>query len=302
MQLCCAHVDRQGAARTQLSEKFTHDNNRMMKSAVLALTLVLPAAMAHAALSTNTAKPKIAQPQIVIRHGASVEQFRAYALALTSGKYLYTEVHKRHLIQHKWTGGVVDYYAPDGARIGHKVLRFSGRDDVPLYRLELAGTGAARGVNQVTDKNVQLFRQAQGEASPQHATVAHAENMVADITGVERFIQQHFKALLKEPQVVVMASASDLEVDRIKITRLKDGKVQGKSAVRFKLESASLMHLFFGQPQFFSFAPDTHRLLEYRGLSELKNPQTGEPYKVRVYYGGKAPPNAPDLTGLGDAD
>lgn len=255
-------------------------------------------ALFFTALLPMAATATMPVPKFVVHQNAHVRMFRAYVQKLTSGKYLYTQVHTRHFQGKLWSGGEVDYYAPDGRLVAHKVLRFSGRSDVPVYRFDMEKLHFAEGVSGVSAQHVKVFTQTRDDPAPRRAAVDRDENMVADRSGVERFIQQHFGELMKGDKVVNRVSPPDLSVDEVKIKRLKDGKVNGKTVVRFKLEAASLLHVFFGQPQFFSFDPKTHRLVEYRGLSELRNPKTGKAYRVRVQYGGKAPANAPDMAAL----
>jgi hypothetical protein len=52
-------------------------------------------------------------------------RFRGYAYDLASNRYLYTEVHKATIAGGQWQGGTIDYFAPDGRRIGRKEVSFA---------------------------------------------------------------------------------------------------------------------------------------------------------------------------------
>lgn len=282
-----------------------------MKIALAALMLFVfsasPAWAGAAAVTSSrgtvSANPA---PRFVVQTDIKVRRFYGYARALGSGKYLYTEVHARYLQGGRWVGGAVSYFAPDGTRIAHKVLDFPGDSNIPLYRMDQKNVHYAEGVSRVTAAKVYLFRQDPGAAAPVQTTVERRADMVVGVAGLERFIRGHLAELLKTGSMVFpLASARRMDVRRFSVTRLKDGHVRGVKAVRFKVESASLLRVFYGKPVFLSLDPATGRVLEYRGPSEVENPQTRKPWQVRVDYGDRAPAGAPaELPPLdpGDAD
>jgi hypothetical protein len=51
---------------------------------------------------------------------------------------------------------------------------------------------------------------------------------------------------------------------------------------------------WFTQPLRLTYSEDGHKLLEYRGLSNIINPKTHKVYDVRILYTRKPPKGAPD--------
>ncbi|HEU0195666.1 MAG TPA: hypothetical protein VFQ88_00445 [Nevskiaceae bacterium] len=261
-----------------------------MKFAHAALIASLWMGAAVAAVVPKTAL----HPTIVVEPNVQVQRFYGFAHSLDSGKYLYTEVHARQQQGTRWMGGSVTYFAPDGTKMGTKVLDFSAAGDVPLYRLELKNPRYSEGVSGVKAGEIYLFTQAPGDGAPHQATVSNRAQSAADVTGIERLIQQNFVELERSGSMVFpLASARRLDERRFSVTRLKDGQRKGVTLVRFKVELASPLRLFGGTPMFFSFDPATRQLVEYRGLSDVENPKTGDRYHVRIDYGTKPPADAP---------
>lgn len=238
------------------------------------------------------APPKL--PAIVVQRNVEVRHFYGYARMLASGKYAYTEVHEQYRREGQWVGGAVTYFAPDGSRLGTKVVDFPSGAEIPLYHLDLDHPQYTAGVSRVDADSVYLFRQQPGEAAPQQTKVARHATMTAGRVGLERFIATHLAGFSpKGTREVWLAMPGELDARTFRITRLADGKADGVAVTRFKVERTSLLRLLDDEPMFFDFAGATGSLVEYRGPSELRDPQSGKRYRVRVTYGGKPPADAP---------
>lgn len=269
---------------------------------VLAALPMLPVRGAHAVTTAGSTPGSVASASaavpFVVQTDVSVRRFYGYARSLASGKYVYTEVHAQYWQAGQWIGGTVRYFAPDGASIAQKVLDFPRASprgsSVPLYRLDQKNVHYAEGVSRVTPSAVYLFRQEAGATSPKQTAVDYQADMAAGIAGLEHLLSSRLPELLKTGSMVFpLVSARHLGVSRVNVTRLKDGSVRGIAAVRFKVEPASVLHVFYGTPMFLSLDPATGRVLEYRGPAEIENPKTGKRYRVRIDYGGDPPAGAP---------
>lgn len=255
-----------------------------MLFAMLALTL---------AFAVHAAPAQDPGLKIIIEPNVKVERFYGYAYDLDTNKYLYTEVHVQRYQGDHWLGGTQTYYAPNGTEIGQKVLDFSEDPYIPLYRLDLKNIHYSEGINKITADRVYMFRQDSGEASPQRGSVKRKKNMAAD-SGFDTLIKAHFALLLRgksfEFPLVVAGKLSDYNFT---VSRLKDGTFEGKKAVRFKVGLSSMLHYIIGKPLILTYDPQTKKLLEYRGISDLYNPKTHEPYHVRIDYYSSPPADAP---------
>ncbi len=257
-----------------------------MKTLFPMLTMALAFAV-HAAPAPDTG------PRIVTQTNVKVERFYGYAYDLDTNKYLYTEVHAQRYQGDRWLGGTMTYFAPNGTEIGKKVLDFSQDPFIPLYRLDVKNIHYSEGISKITADKVYMFKQNAGDASPQQASVDRKKNMAAD-SGFDNLIKAHFAQLLAGKALEFpLAVAGELDYYNFKISRLKDGTFEGKKAVRFKVELDSLLRLIAGKPLILSYDPDSKKLLEYRGISNLYDPKTDKPYHVRIDYYSKPPTDAP---------
>lgn len=252
--------------------------------AVLAMTLTV---------AVHAAPAKDSGPKIITETNVKVERFYGYAYDLDTDKYLYTEVHVQRHQGDRWLGGTQTYYAPNGTEIGKKVLDFSQDPYIPLYRLDVKNVHYSEGISKITADKVYMFKQNAGNASPQQASVERKKNMAAD-SGFDNLIKAHFAQLLRGKSFgFPLAVAGKLNYYDFTVSRLKDGTFEGKKAVRFKVELSSLLHYIIGKPLILTYDPQTKKLLEYRGISNLYNPKTDKPYQVRIDYYSKPPTDAP---------
>ena len=226
---------------------------------------------------------------------AETHTFRGYAYDLASGKFLYTEVHRQVVEGPRWLGGTIDYYAPDGSRIGHKTLDFSQDPYVPVYQLDLTtGGGYMEGIAALTPDRIEMKKQGYGSAAVRKAAVARRGAMVAD-SGFHSFLRDRFPDLLAGKTVeFTFAVSGELDSFRFRARRIADGTFEGKAAVQLKVEPSTWLRLL-AAPLFVLYDSEQRRLLEYRGISNLHDPRTREAYNVRIVYPSVPPADAPAL-------
>lgn len=254
-----------------------------MKAWVLSLSLLSFAAAA-------------AGPDVEIQtvQGVTVKRFYGYAFDAGSGRYLYTEVHRqRYSANGRWLGGTMDYFAPDGRELAHKTLDFSKSPFIPLYRLEDLNPRYDEGISKITADKVYLFKQTADDESPRRRTVERSPDLAAD-SGFDNYLVDHFDELMgRKTLEFTLAVPGKLDSYRFQARRIADTTFQGKPAVRFKIELASLLS-WFVDPIVVTYDPHSRRLLEYRGVSNVLDPKTGEVFKsVKILYTDKPPPGAP---------
>ena len=221
--------------------------------------------------------------------------FRGYAYSLDSNSFLYTEVHRQVIAGDRWTGGTIDYYAPDGAHIGHKTLDFAQDPYVPVYRLELAtGGGYVEGITALTADRIHMQKQAYGARKARTASVPRRGTMVAD-SGFHSFLRDRFAELVAGKAVAfTFAVSGELDTFKFRARRIEDREFEGKPAVQLKVEPSTWLRLL-ADPLYILYDPADRRMLEYRGISNLHDPKTRKAYNARIVYPAVPPADAPAL-------
>lgn len=219
-----------------------------------------------------------------------VLRFYGYAYDLKSNRYLYTEVHQQHLSDGRWVGGTMTYYDPQGRRIGFKTLDFARDPAIPLYHLTLDLTGYEEGIDGIGDTLSLFKRHARGEPL-ERASVARGDATAAD-SGFHAYIRQHFAELMAGQTLNFrLVAAGNLDAYKFRIRRIDDTRFEDAPAVRLKVEPDSLLR-FVVDPLELTYDPQSRKLLEYRGISNIHD-SSGNPYTVRIDYYRQPPADAP---------
>ena len=220
---------------------------------------------------------------------AETHRFYGYAFDLASDEYLYTEVHEQVIEDGVWKRGSIHYFAPDGSEIGKKTLDFSKDEAVPLYRFDMPNQNYAEGISEVGDQ-VQLFKINDGKRSEK--SIRREDNLAAD-SGFHTVLRDNFDALMAGDTVRMrLAVAGNLDSYRFRAKKVGETTFDGKPAVALKIELDSLLRLLVDDLQLV-YEPEERRLMEYRGISNVHNPDTGKPYNARIVYPDEAPDGAP---------
>jgi hypothetical protein len=230
----------------------------------------------------------------------STLKFRGYAYDLSSNRFLYTEVHEQRVEGDRWLGGTIDYYAPNGKRIGHKVLDFSQDPHIPVYRLELTSKGGyMESITAVGADSIDMARQDHGESRVETATVKRRGLVAAD-SGFHTFLRDHFGELMAGETVTFsFAVAGNLDTFKFRAKKVGEATFEGRPAVKLRIEPDSLLR-FLVDPLEVTYEPPQRKLVEYRGVSNIHDEVTGKPYNVRVIYPSAKPADAPAIAGLAE--
>jgi hypothetical protein len=220
---------------------------------------------------------------------AETFRFYGHAYELDSGRYLYTEVHEQEIVDERWLRGRIRYFDPQGQLIGDKTLDFSADPFIPVYRLELPYKDYAEGISQV-GKRLTLYKSSKGER--REKTLDRRDGMAAD-SGFHTLIREYFPALMRGETVrFTLAVAGNLDSFRFRVLRTGQTTFDGKDAVRLRVEPDSLLRLI-ADPLDLIYEPKQRQLLEYRGISNIHDPATGNAYNARIIYPDQPPADAP---------
>lgn len=223
----------------------------------------------------------------------AVVRFYGYAFDLESNEYAFTEIIEQRMANGQWIGGSTGYVLPDGREIGRKTLDFSRDPFVPAFRLTL-GDGYAEGISDNGDPIV-VLRESGGKT--QHARIGK-QGLIAADSGLARLLRAHLDSLQRgETLAFRVVAPSRLDAYRFRARRVADGVFEGKPSVRIQVEMDSMLKMLAG-PLFFTYDPATLKLLEFRGVTNIRNPKTGEDFRVRISYFSVPPKEAPKLPAL----
>lgn len=229
---------------------------------------------------------------VAARAGAQDAVMRSYGYAyhLDGGRYAFTEVLEQREAGGQWRHGRSVYYRPDGTEFGRKTLDFSRDPFVPVYRLELGG-GYAEAITDSGNPVAMLL----ARAGKPRTAAAPKDGLTCADAGLPRLLRAHLDALQRGETVAFRVVApSRLGHYRFRAHRADDVSFEGRPAHRIQVDMDSMLKLFAG-PLFFTFDPQTARLLEFRGPTNVIDPDTGEPFKVRISYFTAPPGDAPAL-------
>jgi hypothetical protein len=229
---------------------------------------------------------------------AETLRFYGYAFDLETNKYLYTEVQEQELdAQGKWVGGKVRYILPDGSSLGSKTLDFTADPYVPVYRMDLPLSNYFEAITSNADPIV-VQRQEKGDAEPRVESLRRDGPTCAD-AGFHSFLLANFTRLMAGEKVNLrLVAAGGLDQYKFRARRIEDTTFEGKPAVRFYVEPDSMLR-FLVDPLELTYDEKTRQLLEYRGMSNVINPETGKTFVTRISYFSKTPDgvsNLPPLT------
>ena len=219
------------------------------------------------------------------------QRFYGYAYDLATNKYIYTEVYREEIDKDHWLSGHTSYYDADGKRLGEKTLSFAADPYVPVYTLSLPGAGYSEGISKVGPDGVEMFKESRDKGR-QTGTVPKVEQMAAD-SGFHSYLYQRMPDLVAGKTLKFQfAVAGQLDSYSFRARKTGDTQFEGKPAIQLKVDPDSLLR-YVVDPLILTYDPQSRRLLEYRGISNVINPATGKPYNARIAYYTKPPDDAP---------
>jgi len=222
-------------------------------------------------------------------------RFYGYAYDLASDKFIYAERHEQNVRDGQWIGGSITYFDAGAREMGRKALDFSRDPYVPVYQLDLPASGYREGVRE-QDGRWLMYRKDGNE--PEQTRTFEKRGATAADSGFHSIIRANLAKILGgEALHFRMAAAGHLDSFKFVVTRKADTVFEGKPAVLLEAGADSLLSLL-SAPLLLTYEPKTGRLLEYRGMSNVHDAKTGEPYNARISYYSTPPADAPKLPAL----
>ncbi|MAA74278.1 MAG: hypothetical protein CMN28_06180 [Salinisphaeraceae bacterium] len=242
------------------------------------LLFCLPALVALGFTSTGPAR------------AAETQCFTGYAYHLEDGEYAYSEHHEQSIIDGETESWKVTYRSPAGEIIARKTLDFSANPFVPLYQMNMPGSGYMEGIRR-EDGQWQMLRREGEDAALETEDFEPNDRMAAD-SGFHPFVVSRFDSLMQGDTVKFrFAVAGRQSVIKMKSRRIDDGRFEGRPTVRFETELDMFLVSFLVDSLVLAYHEQTRELKEYRGLGNMHD-ASGDPYPVRVSYYSEKPAEA----------
>ena len=218
---------------------------------------------------------------------------RVVGVAVDPGtqKFLYTEVHDQVLAADgSVLTGTTTYHASSGQEIGRKTLDYRQNRTIPIFRMEMPGPAYAEGIRQVKG-SVDVFKEDRGRTRSK--TLSLDDGLVAADSGFNQLLIDHLPTLQRgEPLAFRLIVAGQTDAYRFQATKVGEGSVDGEPTLRLRVAPDSMLR-WLVDPIDLVYGTAPPRLLEYRGVSNVIDPASGEVYRrVRVHYPRQLPPEA----------
>lgn len=212
---------------------------------------------------------------------AQTRQFFGKALHAENGRWLYTEEHRQLLREGRWWAGTIRYVSPSGELLAEKTLDFSQDRFIPLSRTVIKGTGDEERITRIDGQSVTMETVRGGKTKTRQ--VDRTPLMAAD-SGFHAFIQSRLDEIAAGQTLqLAFGVVSQHSTFKFRIRRTALRTVGGQQQVVMVAEPDSLLRMLV-DPLEMVYDMRTRDLLEYNGLSNLDDPQTGKPPKVRIVY------------------
>lgn len=221
--------------------------------------------------------PSVTRAQAEVRQ----RQFIGRATHAETGRWLYNEEHRQVLREGRWSGGTIRYVSPTGELLAEKTLDFSQDRFIPLARTVFKATGVEERITRIDAKSVTMETVREGRTKTRE--VERSPVMAAD-SGFHAFIQSRLDELVAGQTLqLAFGVISQHSSFKFRIRRTALRTVGAQQQVVMVAEPDSLLRMLV-DPLDLVYDAKTRDLLEYNGLSNLDDPATGKPPKVRIVY------------------
>ena len=216
-----------------------------------------------------------------LAQSAETQRFTTTAHDLKTGRAVYTESYEVQVENGRWVSGTTRYFFPNGAPIGERKFDFSSDRYMPIYTLDQSNVGYHEGIARIDPQHVDVFMIREGHR--QTASLTRVQNMVADC-GSQPYVVDHLDQL--EAGITLhftLAVPGKTDSFRLRARKLADVEVNGRRAMRVRIELDSLLRLIL-PPLELTIDTETKRMLEYSGITNLKDPATRKAYSAKITF------------------
>ena len=212
---------------------------------------------------------------------AESQQFTATAHDLKTNRVLFTEHYDVQVERGRWTAGTTRYVLPSGQQVAERKFDFTADRYVPTYSLEQSNPEYREGITRIDAGHVDLFMVRDGNR--QSASLDRVKEMVADC-GAQAYVVDHLDTLQAGGTLrFTLAVAGRVDSFALRAMKIGEAEVGGTKGIRVRVELDSLLRLVL-PPLELTIDPQSRRLIEYSGISNLKDPATKKAFSARLVF------------------
>ena len=216
--------------------------------------------------------------------GAEQQHFTATAHDVKDGHVLYTEQYDVQVDNNRWISGTTRYVLPSGQQVAERKFDFTADRYVPVFSLDQSDPAYQEGITRVARDKVDVYQVRDGQRKT--ATLDRTRDLVADC-GAQAFVIDHlddFEAGKTLHFTLVVAGRVDSF--KLRASKVKDVDVGGTRGTRIRIELDSIISLVL-PPIELTIDPATRRVLDYSGITTIKDPATKKSYTARIVFSYK---------------
>jgi len=211
-------------------------------------------------------------------------RYTGKASDIVSGKLFYTEEHEEVMDGNKAQATSIIYKSAAGKVIVKKKIDYSKAAFLPDFVQEDLRDGYMEAATTENGVTTLKLRKKFGKETKEKSMKIPAP-AVAD-GGFNCFVKEHWKELISGKTISFnFAVPSQLDYYSFRVYKVK-GSDKGK--IEFKMEANSFFLRKLLAPIILHYNPETHRLTQYQGISNI-NDDYGDNYKVKIVYPGIGP-------------
>ncbi len=211
----------------------------------------------------------------------ALEKLRGEAYALDEDRLLYYELHEYEYADGRPVSARVEYRLPDGKLIGQKTLDYRPSPYVPAFHTELLDGRYVEGLKHL-DGELLVYQRKGENGKLKSRRISPTDAMAAD-AGFNNYVFKRFDELLQGEEVSFdFVAPGRLAAIGFDARQIGSSQLGTTPVVEFKVELSSFLSLFI-DPLVLSYDPDTRQLIQYEGLSNVRD-ESGELYRVRIRY------------------
>lgn len=213
--------------------------------------------------------------------------FNGYGYTLDGGDYRYTEHHEVRRIDGQITTWNVIYIGRQGRVLAKKHMDFSENPTVPVYRMIMPTSGYQEGIRHQNGR-WRMTRRESTDAKIKTKGFEIDKPMAAD-AGFNILVQDYFDTLQAGQTLPFkFVAAGRQSVIDLKANKTGTTTFEGRPAVNFTAKLDMFLVGWFVSSLKLTYDPATRRLLEYRGIGNIRG-RDGKVYPVRVSYYSQMP-------------
>jgi hypothetical protein len=212
--------------------------------------------------------------------------FRSKVYDFESKKFIYTENHTEHYKNGSHIYSIIEYKDPSGKTFARKKIEFGKKRTQPDFTMEDYRTG-------YLDKSVLINASTQefsiehrrSESEPLKKEKLKIPGLVVVDGGFDYFIRDDFDTIAKGNLIkgqFLLVNRLDYFVCRVR--KVSDNKYKGRDATVLVLQPENFVLRALADKIIVTYDTKTHRLLEYIGISNLRD-SGGEDFpKVKIVF------------------